>query len=316
MARPSNATVLSHTPNGIPFQWLTDGYGAKGARDANLETLQVLVGWADAGDFLEEVVGFTTWDGAAPRLHRSLPLADPFGRGLWCEDYSLVKFGAYESRTDFNDPFNDNAIEQDWAIYQLTFTRPKYWVRSDATLLANYDGIEKNRYASLQRQYVPREKKISSYGFEYEAAPGNWQIVPDETAFRPDYTVRYLLRLHQWPVGAVPEAAWAAQLLTVNHADFQLQKGGFGFPKETLMFKGPQEPIEWYQGADGGFYIDTTLAFDFRPGTYGWNGYEKRELTPAGARQYGRVRRRNVAPDTPAYALTPFDNLFVPSLGA
>ncbi len=324
MARPDRATITAQTSSGVPFQWLMDGYSGRGARDANQEVMQALVSWSDSTDFLRDVVGYTEWDGTSPILNRVVPHQCPFNETLYCESYRIVDFGCYDTREITHDPFNENVFECDWCIYELVFTRPPYWVRGDDTLTNSYDGIEKNRYTSLQRRYRPREKRISSYGFTYDtSALGEGQpaadraIVPDETAFSPDYTVEFLLKLHQWPVDAIPEQRWASQLLTVNHGMFQLQKGGFNFEKESLLFKGPAEPIAWYQGADGNFYFDTTLVFDYRPGKFGWNGYEKRDRDPAvgapnAGRKYGRVYRRNVTTDTTPYALTPFDDLFKP----
>ena len=316
MARPQTATVLAYTSSGVPFQWLMDGYSARGARDANQEVLQALVDWSDSTDFLRDVVGYSEWDGTSSVLNRVLPHQCPFNESLWCESYQLMDMGCYDTREVTNDPFNENVFVADWLIYQLVFTRPPYWVRSDATLTASYDGIEKNRYCSLQRRYQPRESRRSGYGFEYlpdggvEATPSDWKVVPDEAWFIPDYSIQFLVKLHQWPTTAVPEKRWAEQLLTVNDEGFELEKGGFQFEAETLLFKGPAEPISWHQGADGAFYVDTTLVFDYRPG--GWNSYLRPDLK-AGKRDYGPVRRRKTGGGgDPPYPLTNLDDLFVP----
>src|SRR5262249_50006179 len=144
MARPSNAITVSFTPKGIPFQWLTDDIKSKGARDASMAVVQALVSEEEAEDFLAEAVGFTTWDGQASTFSRTLPLPCPLPErpGLWCETYDLVDRGAYEDRSDFNDPLFNNKPVQDWHIYALIFTRPKFWVRSDFQLAAIYGNRE------------------------------------------------------------------------------------------------------------------------------------------------------------------------------
>lgn len=314
MARPTNATALSFTSSGVPFQWLTEGYTSKGAPDANLDVMHALVAWDEAAQFLRDVVGYTEWDGTAALLDRTLPLASPLRDGLWCDSYELVDFGAYPERTAFNDPFLDNAPEQDWCVYKLTFVRPAYWVRSNETLISSYSTREHWRYCTFERRYSPRERRKSGYAFQYQKADTTWQTVPDEAAFIPDYQIEYMITWKQVPVRAVPELAIRAQLLTVNNAAFKFRAEDPNlFGVGELLFKGPQQGLGAYQGADGAFYEDLPYIFAYQPG--GWNKYLRPDLV-AGARDYGEIRRRvNGAPDgsgDPPYASSNFDKLFEP----
>jgi len=318
MARPSNATVVSRTPGGIAYQQLVDSYSEKGAADANQVTLQVLVQWQFAAAFLQEVMGFATWDRSSQRLTRTLPLACPLRADLWADSYRLVDCGMYETRSDVNNEINGNTIELDWAIYEIVFLKPKYKLRTDSSLAAGFDGLEKNRFVSFRRRYVPRERRVA-FGFEYntsatgdDPAAANWQPLPEEAAFEPDYTIMITATWWRVPFEAYPFELHADRMLTVNATDFQFEKNGKVYKKESLLFRGPVEEIDWYMGADGGYYTDVPLVFDYRPGKFGWNGYQKRDRTTAGERKYGRVRRKGVAVETPPYPLSNFDDLIKP----
>jgi hypothetical protein len=272
MARPSTAAVLAHTENGVPFQWLLDDYQEKGARDANLEVIQALVAWGDAEDFLREVVGYTEWDGSqSGTLTRHRPLACPLRSGLWCESYDLVDMGTdADSFDDFEDDFEE-CFKQDWCIYSLHFTRPQYFVLSDAELAGGaYGNKEKYRYCTFGRQYRPRERRISGFAFEYDTSVAqDWsssRVVPDESPVVPDYQLNFRVKWCQVPYRAVPDAAIARQLLTVNDAPFQIRQGGQTWAAGWVLFKGPDPEIVEYQGADGDYYADVSYLFSVQPG--------------------------------------------------
>ncbi|HEY1191310.1 MAG TPA: hypothetical protein VGE74_26990 [Gemmata sp.] len=328
MARPDRATLLSYTSSGVPFQWLIDNYKDKGAHDANVSVMNALVGWEEADDFLRDAVGYTEWDGSSTTLQRTLPLGHPFRDGLWCDEYEVVDLGAYPERVDFNDPFNDNAPDQDWLVYQLTFRRPPYWMRDDETIRgATFASKEKERYCTYGRRYIPRERRRSGFAFQYQKAPvppateGEWATVPDESAFIPDFQVEYLVTWKQVPIGAVPEAAIRSQLITVNSAPFKLRaEQKIPFAAGELLFKGPAAGIDAYAGADLLFYSDLDYVFAFQAG--GWNRYLRPDLVTEGGvtrRDYGDIRRRkNGAPDgsgDPPYPSSDFDLLFRPGAG-
>ena len=66
-----------------------------------------------------------------------------------------------------------------------------------------------------------------------------------------------------------------------------------GRTRRKPPFRGPAQPIEMYQGADGLYYEDLQYVFAYQPG--GWN---KQLLAPRGAgdaRRYGRVRAKGIA---------------------
>lgn len=320
MARPDKATITDQTSSGLQFQWLLDGYSSKGARDANQEIMQALVSWENSTAFLRDVVGYTQWDGSSSILQRVPPLQCPLRPGLFCESYTQVKMGAYETRDSFYDEFS-YCFVQDWIIYQLTFTRPLYRVAHDDTLTNSYGGKEQNRYCTFTRSYQPRERRKSGFAFEYQKAPvppkteGEWATVPDESAFIPDYQLIFLLGWHQVPVKAIPELAIADQLLTVNNAPFVFST--FGGTKVwgagELLFRGPQANMSAYQGADGEWYEDLHYQFAYQMG--GWNSWLRPDLKD-GQRDYGPIRRRKAGgaegSGDPPYPSSDFDRLFRP----
>lgn len=320
--RPSNATISAETPDGIPFQWLLDRYKSRGARDASMEQLEILVSWADSEDFLAEAVGYTTWDGSAKTFTRVVPLEHPFRTGFFVDDYDLTDFGAYEHRTDFNDPGNNDRPVQDWCIYTLTFVRHKYWVRTDEEL-AELGNIEQFRYCLYAEMPRPRELLTSGWSFEYDTSAkgdgsGPWQVVPEERTSIPDWQRDIHVTLLQVPIDAVPHAAITESLNRVNRDPMQLTYGGKEWQAGYLLFKGLAKPIEMYFGADDQPYMDLAYLFTVTQG--GWNTYLTRDAAGKPIFKPTSVRRKDgVSPDpaagrpiTPPYSSADFKKLFQP----
>jgi hypothetical protein len=324
VARPSNATIVSYTDppgDGIRFQWLLDDYAARGARDAAVEVIKVLVSWPDAASFLSRVVGYTTWNGTASTLTRILPLESPLTSGLFCDDYQFVKMGAYEDRTDFNDPLNNNAPVQDWCIYALTFRRLKFDVFSDDVLNGFLGGNELRRYCAITKMPQPRNRITSGFQFEYlpfgmdSTVDDNWVTVPEERSFIPDWQYQFNVTFTQVPITAVPEAAILNCANTVNRDPFQIVFGGKTWQPGELLFKGLASPIELYYGADGAPYNDLDYLFVGQPGPSsvpgfpgGWNTYQTRNA--AGEKVYSPLRLKNSR--RPPYISSDFRTLFRP----
>ena len=317
MARPSNATITATTPGGIRFQWLIDNYKSKGARDASAESLEALVSWADADRFLQEAVGYTTWDAAhgAVTLARTVPLAHPFRAGFFVEDYDLSDYGAYETRSDFNNAAA--APAQDWCIYTLLFTRPKWEVRTDtelAALAAPYANLETERYTTVSEMPRPRERVISGFGFQYDsgaAEPNRWLRVNDERQFIPDYQIDLAVTWFQIPIAAIPYSGILNRLNTTNKDVIRFVTGGRTWNPGELLFKGFAKPLEVSVGADDELYYDLAYRFTAQPG--GWNSYLTRDPV-TGVRSYKPVRVRTVPPAVgagiPPYNSSRFARLF------
>jgi hypothetical protein len=328
--RPSNATITSITPvNKVVFQYLLDNYKSRGARDANEESLEVLVAWADADDFLEEAVGFTQWDGKSPNFNRVLPLAHPLRPGFWCIEYRLTDFGAYvPDRTDFNDPENNNAPAQDWCIYQLTYIKPDYWVVSDSQLANIYGNLETHRYCRYTEIPRPRERRQSGFIYEFDnSAAQDWSDpkgVPDESSFIQDHQIDLCVTLLQVPISAVPYNAILLAMNTVNKNPMQLTSGGREWNTGELLFKGLARPYAMYCGADDRMYIDIEYLFTAWPGAPlvkggpladggGWQNYITRNA--AGDKVAKRVRLRTPTvpnPNIPPYPSSDLLKLFAP----
>lgn len=317
MPRPSEFSVLETavTSSGVQFTWLLDGYKARGAPDANTEIVHAMVAWDKASDFLRDIVGYTTWDGTSPNLNRVLPQRCPTRKGLWADEHELADFGMYETREDCADP--DLGIpEQDWCIYAITFIRPKWFFLTDDQLKApTYDNEEQFRYCRRSRRYSPRERRQSGFAYEYQLADGTFKDVPDEARFTPDYDLEYLIEWRQVPISAIPESSIADLLLTVNKDPIDLGVGynfatgtGITFEPGSILFKGPQQGMEMYQGADGNFYENLPYVFAYRPG--GWNTYLRPDLK-AGKRDYGPIRRKGTL--DPLYPLGDHQKLFIPA---
>jgi hypothetical protein len=328
---PPNITGIGcSTPGGISYVVLFDEYSEHWAADANQIVANVVINWADRDDFLEEVVGWSTWDGSSTTLNRNLPLQCPLATGLWLDDALLVKKGMVPgSGTQTFDNTNNNWPQFDWAQYKLTFLRPKWWVRYDATIAISFFGKEQYRYVEFSTRYVPRERKKPRYTFEYDEtagltggtawSPGNNLIPVDEVGFLPDYQIESIAKWKQVPLGAVPWTAIQAALCTVNLTNFnpgystQYPGSQYTYTPGQLLFRGPQNPITFYWGADGNPYVDLLYAFAAQPG--GWNSYLLNQQSSGSppTKLYAPVRARGVTPTTPPYASTEFQKLFTPA---
>lgn len=307
MARPDRAQITAQTPDGISYQVLIDPYRSRGARDANMEVVDVLVSWGDSVAFCKEIVGYTEWNPPSATLSRHKPLECNYRPGLYCDNYELVSFGAYPERTETHDEFLDGWPVQDWARYRLTFLRPNYNIFSDETLVSGYGGKEQNRYCRLTRAYQPRERKTPSSGFVTAAdatvtPPHAGGQVITEVGFIPDYQLEYTVTWVQVPENAVPENAIGAALAKVNLNAWTMPGTVYSFAAGTLLFKGPAAAFEKYQGADGGLYEDLAYVFTYQPN--GWNKYRLNNGT-----YVPQVARGTT---TPPYASVDFDTLFVP----
>jgi len=308
----------AYTDSGIPFAWLVNGMKEKAAADANMLALQVLVGWGDSNAWKREAVGYTTWNGASPTLERHLPMADPYGLGLWLDECELLATGVEKGTTQLYDPFYNNAPRQDWVRYQCVFRRPRHWLYTDDVIRDDFSSQEQHRYVERSFRYVPRERRVPAFGFEVDENPegtASWRRI-EETAFLPDYQLEYLFTWKQVPIDAVPFAAYESQLLTVNGSAFKVPgnaetaSAAREYEAGTLLFRGISMPLDWYQGADGDFYLDPQIVLAYQPG--GWNKQLLRPLGGGGERRYGSVRHHNITPDTPPYASSNFLDLFTP----
>lgn len=315
MPLPAHLTSkLSHTVNGnIPYVTLHDNYREDWAANANQITVECLVAWEESSDWLKAMVGYTTWVGASPTLNRYLPEPCPLEDGLWCDLIGLLKMGVNKDTTDLADGDLNNYPKADWLRYRVTFKRPPYWVRSDATLAASYADKEQFRYVKQGVTFVPRERRVPSYGFEFNDRPdgsGTWHPV-DEVGFIPEVRTDFLCTWTQIPVGAIPWTNIQNGAATVNSAPFKPSDYSREYPAGELLFKGPQTPFEVYQGADGAFYMDLSYLFSFQPG--GWNKYLLRTRDGGGNREYGPMRARDTAGNPPPYPSSNFQLLFTPA---
>lgn len=301
-----NAPTFTRTA--IPYYTVHDSYTERWAANGNQVTVQCLVAWEDAGDWLRDMVGWTEWDGVSGVLDRRVPEPCHVRDGLWCDEIHLVKMGVNKGTTELCDPFLENYPKADWLRYQVTFRRPPYYIRTISTLVDDFGAKEQHRYVKHAKNYNPRERKIPSYGFEYNDAPGGggtWHPI-DETGFIPDFQIVNTATWCQVPIEATPWTAIHDALLCVNDDDFDTGDG-WTYPAGTLLFKGPATPFEWYQGADGAFYYDLAYRFDYQHG--GWNYTLLRTRDGDDKREYGPVRARGGAA-LPPYPSYDFQELF------
>jgi hypothetical protein len=283
MARPSNALRTATTTDGTRFQWDVESLRSAGARDASREEVLVIVGEGQRDQFLKEAVGFTVATRDTPTgLRRTLPLRHPKRAGFYCETYDLVDYGAYETRSDFGDPLNNEAPAQDWYRYNLTFVKPKgYKLFTEAQLAdPGLFGVEINReqyrYTRVTYMPRPRERRVSGLAYQYQKPDGTWATIPDESQFIPDYQIDIVVTWLQVPAGAIP---WPSILDCGNCVNNN--SIGFGIPgrtweAESLLFKGMARPIEEYTAADDSVAIDLDYLFTVQPGT--WNKYLTRDI--------------------------------------
>lgn len=293
------------------YQLLTQPVTDQGMLHGRSMSVCVLIPWEESDEYLARFIGYTEWDEGEKKLKRTLPLQNQWLPELWCDQFDLISHGAYPERDDFGS--GQAWPRQDWAIYRLRFSRLPYEVKPDSEI-ANQDGAERFRYVSVRRSYLPRERRVSGFGFVYEDE-GTWKQVPDETIFIPEHTVRIDVTWHQIPENAVPWDVIAEYMGCVNNSVINLM--GMAFGTHKLLFRGLAETIERYMGPNGKWYYDLPYVFEYRPARYGWNGYTKPQIDANGERTYGRIRRAvpgvEAGEDLPlVYPEADFMQLFTP----
>jgi hypothetical protein len=316
--------ALSYTDSGIAYITLWDpGYTEHNATDAGMTSIQVIVSYEEAEAFKRDVLGYASWSGGSvATLQRSLPLQCPLNPNLWCESVKFVRWGmsplpSGEEPTPMAEPFNENWPVSDWIRYQLTFTRPHFFVISDTTLASAYSNKEQFRFAEITRMYVPREQRQPGHWFEVDQNPEgplpSWQTV-DVPSFVPTTETDILIKMIDWPANAFPEKVIQDAGNTVNLGPDDFPTGdGFTYPPGELLFRGLQQPISWYTNAVGDKCVSPTFRFSRRLG--GWNNQllAKFSADSPPKRRYGRVRKVGVVPETPPYPSSDFQKLFQPA---
>ena len=322
--RPGTSPLyVGFTSSGVEYQVLHEPITDQGVPRGRSVSVVALVSWEESIDFVADCVGYTTW-ASGPRLVRVLPLQCPWYPELYCDQYELIDSGWYESNLLTGDPVS-GWPSKDWCLYRLRFSRPPYEIFDfDDDLVPESEGDERFRYVSIRRGFTPRERRMSGWGYVYDDSdsqessdpdPSKWKEVPDETVFIPEHTVTITATWHQVPENAVPWEAIAGLVGYTNAALWSIY--GMVFQQHQLLFRGLQDLVERYQGADGAWYYDLPYVFEYRPTQYGWNGYTRAQIDAGGRRTYGRVRR--VIPGEPYGATLPlmyptgdFNKLFTP----
>lgn len=287
--------LYTKTPNGIAYAVLFDSYSEAYARDASHVSCLIRCRWSDRLNFRKEMLGYSVWRSGATYLDRYLAVACPVDTTLRCESLEMKKKGCDPQRTSLADSVT-GWLECDWAVYHAVFRKPPYLVcDDDATIpFGNTGRFEYTRYTSLKRQFSGRERRIP--GLQFTTVETTVQVIPDP-AFIPDVTQQFWLTWYQVPAESVPDARIGSCINTVNSVDWPIPIGNFGqsgnpgggitavtikyftATAESLLFRGLAQPVEPYPGADGNLYFDLTFCFDYRPTTYGWNGFRKNDGT-------------------------------------
>lgn len=291
--RPASLTSSDYyatTSSGVQYQVKLDPITDIGIARGRSVSVVALVSWSESIQFLEDCVGYTTWDGTSQFLQRTLPLRCPWYPELYCDQYEMERSGCYDDRLDPPVDPSTGWPDKDWCTYRLRFSRPPYNILPDSAMVN--PGDERKRYVSVRRLYTPYERRVSGWGFIYDDSDdqsGNWKEVADETVFIPEHTITVVATWHQIPEDAVPWGAIAGMMGYVNNATWELFE--MRFEKHQVLFRGLQDQVERYQGADGSWYYDLPYIFEIRPVTYGWNGYTRAQIDANGRRTYGRWRR-------------------------
>lgn len=302
-SRATSATIMG--PNGpISYQVQMDPLTDAASTHGRSMTVVAIVSWPESNDFVQAVLGYTEYS-SGTILERYLPLECVWWDGLYCDEAVLIGSGIDSRQSTYAAP--SGWPTKSWCQYRLRFSRPPYNVLDPVS-------HEKHRYVSMAREYSPRERRISGFGFVYyDPDSATWKQVPDEQVFIPEHTIRYLFTWHQVPENAVPWQTIAAFIGYCNRDPWSIL--GVTFGAETALFRGPSDTLRRYMGPDGGWYYDIQYVIEHRPG--GWNHYTLPQIDPSGARRYAPWRRGVPgAPPGPGlplpYPPANFDHLFRP----
>lgn len=309
-------TKPSFTDSGIQYFMLCDPVREERTASSTMLQMDCLVGFSESETWLQEVIGFTEWDGTSSILQRRLPLLAEYNQGLqlYLDSAQLVMVGGPVDAVNGVERFD--AMQNNWPIletcrYRMTFLRPRWRVVADDDLL-DFNNREQERYVTISVRTNPRERRVPLYQFETNLNfdgldPGKGVVPLPEVGFVPDYQLEIMATWHQVPVSAYPRAGVNERLATVNGLAFDI--GGETYAVGELLFKGPQNALEWYAGVDGNLYYDVTYTFAYQPG--GWNNQLLAKRN-GNVKRYAPVTSRNVVPVQSPYASSDFQILFKP----
>jgi hypothetical protein len=308
-----------YTASGVPFEYMFEDYREQNTNEASNSTLKVRTPWVTADYFVRDILG-VTFSATGIGMHggsyfnRYLPAAHPHIWNLWCTDATLVKYpSSSKGGANQSNPFN-KFFTTDWCIYQLTFTRLRYFV-------VDLAGISNPPIASTpkeaQRYVIPifrpraREFTVNSYQLVIEDDP---TVFIKSPAFVMDREQDIFLSWIQIPADCVPWTAIDASLGTSNSADITLPiaRSPDGiytyrtFAQDTLLFRGLANELSQYQSASGYWFYDLPYYFTYRP-----NGWRKLPR-PNGDGTFKTVIYKFISPTKYLYNQTAFANLFTP----
>lgn len=302
-------TQLS-TSSGVAFEYQFENYREQWTNRASNSTILARCAWEDAGDFLEDVLGYTTGVNGQNMFNRYLPLRHPTGGSLFCTDATLVKYPS-SAKADANQPsiVYEGFFEAGWAVYQLTFTRLPYFVASNDTVSG--DAIpELARYCVPADRPRAREFTVNSYALEVEATG----LAIKQPAFIMDREQDLFVTLCEVPTENFPATGINNCLGKINNtavlmpisfeppSTFVVQS----FPQDTLLFRGLSQEIHRYQGGTGRWYKDCPYFFTYRPG--GW----RKLPNPSGDGSLVVVKYKAITPTKYLYDRVEFNQLFRP----
>lgn len=308
------------TSSGVPFQYLFDGYSEQFTFRASNSYIRARVAWDDAGQFLEDALGFTTGTAGQAYFNRQLPLDHPMIDDMWCTDAKLLSTPS-SSLATANLPDNyylAGGFKADWAVYGLTFTKMPYMMLENsaiAELSATYAAAELCRYTIITRRPRAREFTVKSFGLCEEGNTTNVLPIP---AFVMDREQDIVINLTQVPSWLYPNDAIDNCLGRINSEAIQLpvipEQGvtfqpaqSTTYAAQTLLFRGLAQDITLYNGPGAQLYYDLPFLFTYRPTTW------RKLPNPSGTGDPITVVFKNIAPTKYLYDTQAFAALFKPS---
>jgi hypothetical protein len=265
---PWNGVARGTTQSGIPFSIQQDGYSEQFENSASQITADLICDWESAGDFRNDMVGYTTWDGTSAYLNRQTPYLNPQSNQRYGHRCDLVGKGGPRTAQWGGDGSGGDStgwLDLMFAKYKVTFRRRPYTILPDDAGFSAGTLKEYQRYTNTELQFTTRERIIP--GLQLKTLNGNAKI-PSQ-GFYPDRTVQIIATWYEVPLAAIPFQFLSRATNLVNNVAFRLPFGDTTLPMYfeawSLLLKGVAGSLKPYETATGDLAVDLRYHLDLRP---------------------------------------------------
>lgn len=269
----------------------------------------------DRLDFVQDVLGGSTFYASSNYIHRDLPQEDFEMPGFYAVDMRMIRAAGsavilgsnmYPSNVDRSEPKSGSTLTfsdvETWSAglheYAIAFRRPVWTVKADEDV-SSATVPELERFIFRTTEDAIESENIATNYLRFKGyPPGSSLAEVPATGSKPFPSAVRRYALKMWPPEAEPYQTIRNTLGKINNATFDSK-----YPPGTLLMMAPQRRI--YQHANTALMQDIDFTFQERP--QGWNFF----FHPTTG-EYVEVERKS-DPSIGAFETADFNLLFDPS---